>query len=83
MSVGSRLKSQRQRRGYTQVQLAELARVSQPLIARLEKDHIREPAAKPLGRIARALGCSLDWLIGMYDEGEEHATPLVGATAAD
>lgn len=79
MSLGTRLKAERQRLHLTQIELAARARVSQPLIARLELDQIKEPAAHPLGRIARTLGISLDYLIGMYDE-DPHPTPVGAGT---
>lgn len=68
MTLGERLKTQRQRRGYTQTQLAAAAQVSQGLIARIERNQVKDPSSGVLRRLARVLGCSIDWLVGLYDD---------------
>jgi transcriptional regulator with XRE-family HTH domain len=81
MTLGERLKAQRLRRGYTQSQLAEEAKVSQGLIARIENNHVKDPSSGVLRRIARVLGCSIDWLVGLYDDDPE-GSPLPAGVGA-
>jgi len=51
----------RTQKGLTQSQLASLARVSQPMIARLERgDQDRIPTLSTISKIMRALGYEVD-----------------------
>ena len=65
-SVGEKVRRFRQRRGLTQRQLAEAARVPQPLISQIESG--KRPGAQihlvVAARLAFALGVSLDTLTG-------------------
>lgn len=80
MPIGERLKQQRQARGYTQAELALRAHVSQGLVARIETGKVKDPASSITLRLARALGVTADWLIGMYDEDDSPALLAVGAS---
>lgn len=77
MTIGERLKQQRQLRGLTQTALALRAHVSQGLVARIETGKVKDPASSITLRLARALGVTADWLIGMYDEDEPSLCPLL------
>ena len=69
--LGDRIKAARGWRGWTQSQLAEYAHVPQPVISRLERgerDSVTTDVAK---RLARALGVSVDHLIGTWEDLEE------------
>lgn len=68
MTIGERLKQQRQLRKFTQAELAKRAEVSQGLVARIETGKVKDPASSITLRLARALGVTADWLIGMYEE---------------
>jgi transcriptional regulator with XRE-family HTH domain len=81
MSVGQRLLQQRRVRGLTQTELAHLAGVSQGLIARIERGHVKDPAGSVILRLARALGITADWLVGMYDDTPDSSC-LAGAVPA-
>jgi len=73
MHIGDRIKRERRKRGWTQGDLAKASRVPQPLISRLES-HARDNVTMLILRdLARALGCSMDYLAGMYDESEQMA----------
>ena len=71
--LGDRIKQARVWRGWTQSQLAEYAKVPQPVISRLEsgdRDSVTTDVAK---RLARSLGVSVDHLIGTWEDLEEEA----------
>lgn len=83
-SVGERLKRLRHSRGFTLRQLAELAQVPQSTLSAVETG-ARAGSKLTLEtgkRIARALGVTLDFLSGMYEDesdSEPAGMALVGA----
>jgi transcriptional regulator with XRE-family HTH domain len=80
MTLGERVKRRRTELGLTQQQVATAARVPQSLVAALESGKRSEVRSSALRRLARALGVTADWLIGMYeDEDEVLVSPIVGA----
>src|SRR5262245_34533977 len=81
MTLGQRLFQQRKRRGLTQVELAALAGVSQGLIARIEREDVKDPAASVVRRLATALGITSDFLIGMYMGESSDVSSLMAAQA--
>ena len=68
MSFGERMKHRREQLGLTQQELANAMQMRQTAISRLEHDGVPNPGAEVLRRLARALRCSVDWLIGLYDD---------------
>ena len=73
MHFSQRLKRLRERRGFSQNALAKTSGVAQAVIQRLEAgardaEHLSVGVAR---RLARALGVSVDYLIGMYEEEDE------------
>jgi transcriptional regulator with XRE-family HTH domain len=83
MTIGDRLKRQRVRRGYSQTELAELSGVKQSLISRIENGSRDNPSADVLRGLAKALGCTTDYLIGMHEDEDSEVMPagvaMVGA----
>jgi transcriptional regulator with XRE-family HTH domain len=71
MSLGERLKQQREKRRLTQTELAERARVDQSLISRLESKVSASTNTEVLKRLAQILGCTTDYLVGMYENEED------------
>ena len=63
VELGSRIAAQRKDQGITQVQLAEILGISQQAMNSFEKGRRRVPVST-LPAIARALGASIDRLIG-------------------
>ena len=60
-SIGNRIKQARHRQGLSQVELADIAKVSQPTVANWETDsHIPRQAA--LDKLANILGTSANWI---------------------
>ena len=79
MTLGKRVKRRRAELGLTQQQVTTAANVPQSLIASLESGKRSEVRSSALRRLARTLGVTADWLIGMYeDEDEVLATPMAG-----
>ncbi len=83
MHMGEKVYKRRQELEFTQVDLEERSRVPQSVISRIERGILTSPRADIVRRLAKALGVTADYLIGMYDEDEEGLKPadeaLVGA----
>jgi transcriptional regulator with XRE-family HTH domain len=71
MDLGDRIKRQREKRKLTQTELAEQVGVNQALISRLESKVSAGTHTDVLKRLAQVLGCTADYLIGMYAEEDE------------
>lgn len=59
-----RLQHLRRAKGWTQAELAKKARVTQALVSQLEAGKKASPSVVPLLRLARALGVSVEQLLG-------------------
>lgn len=70
MHIGDRIKKLRTQRKLTQTELAERSGVPQSLISRLEGRTRDNPSADVLRRLARVLGCTTDYLVGMHEDEE-------------
>jgi transcriptional regulator with XRE-family HTH domain len=85
MHLGERIKRLRTERGLTQTELAVRAEVSQAIISRLEGKVRNNVNADVLKALAKALGCTTDYLVGMHedeaDEEDDVSQPAVGAVA--
>jgi len=67
MIIATRIKELRTEKKMTQVQLAEIVGCSQPMIVKWETGEC-EPTASAIVKLARALDCSCDYLLGETDE---------------
>lgn len=63
LTIGSRVRALRKRRGYTQVELAKLAGISQGSLSLIETDHTAIPAGETLAGLCKALRTTPDFLI--------------------
>jgi transcriptional regulator with XRE-family HTH domain len=63
-----------------QRELAEVSGVPQPLISMLEADKRTHTSSDVVRRLARALGCTTDYLLGMHEDDESERQPTVLAT---
>ena len=83
MTLGEKVKRLRTERGLTQMELAERAGISQAIISRLEGKVRHNVNADVLKSLAKALGCTTDYLVGMHEDEESEllaaAVALVGA----
>ena len=64
IATGRRVAERRHAAGLTQHALADGANVSQPWLARLEKGRAPSPSVFALMRLAEALDCAVDDLVG-------------------
>ena len=65
-----RLKQLRQRKGFTQAELARLLDVTQQQVARWENG-ASDSSADAVARLGRTLHCTTDWLLGLVNEPHE------------
>ena len=71
--VGQQIKTFRQQRRLTQMELAQRSEVPQPLISDLEAGKREGVTLEMAWRLARELSVSLDHLAGTWDQAEEFA----------
>lgn len=74
MTLGEKLKSIREQRGWTQSQAAERLGISSQVVSNYERDY-RSPDKETLTRIAKVYNCSVDWLLGVTDNPERIDSP--------
>ena len=67
MTLGERMLILRRQRRLSQAALAKAAALHQNTIARLEQNDLHDLGGKSLVKLARALGCSADVLLGMRE----------------
>ena len=80
-SIGRRIRRLRKRRRWTQVELAERADISTSFLGHIERGS-RKLSVETLNRIALALNCSADALLGTGLEAQLDL-PLLLAVAAE
>ena len=71
MTLGQRMKALREKRGLGLRELARMAGVHHPTLSQLERGVIADVTTGTAKKIARALGVSVDYLIGMYEEDKD------------
>jgi transcriptional regulator with XRE-family HTH domain len=69
--LGKRVEKMRTRRRWEVQDLATASGVSYQSVWRIERGQQGEPGAFTLGKIAKALGSSVDYLIGLYEEDKD------------
>jgi transcriptional regulator with XRE-family HTH domain len=77
LNLGERVHVLRRRLGWTQRELSEAANVNLNNIARIERSEIRDPGGQTVARLAKALGTTADYLLGLSEESgvESEALP--------
>jgi transcriptional regulator with XRE-family HTH domain len=73
---GERLRRLREKRGWTQQELAVRAKVPYETIYRVERGTHKEPRVSIAASLARALGVSLDVLAGVYEDDVGEMQPI-------
>ena len=83
MNLGERVHLLRRRLGWTQRELAEASHVNLNNIARIERSEIRDPGGQTIARLAKALGTTTDYLLGLSEEAgiKSESQPTELATA--
>ena len=79
--LGKRVAKMRTRRRWELQDLATATGVSYQSLWRIERGQQGEPGAFTLAKIAKALGCSVDYLVGLYEE--EKDSELLPAAVAE
>ena len=84
MTMGARIKALRQKKGWSQRELARLAGVRHATLAELETGMRTETRTDIARRLAKTLGVTVDYLVGMYEDpewgdGEPAGVAVVGA----
>jgi transcriptional regulator with XRE-family HTH domain len=81
--MGTRIAKLRREHKLSQQELAERVGVHQSFISKMEIGEQSSPNVTTLKRLAKVLGCTTDYLVGMYadDEEDEHVK-LCPATVA-
>ena len=77
MSLGQRLKTLREQRQLSQVELAQKAHLTQPALSRIEVGGVKQPRLAVLQRLAEALEVSVGYLLG-ETRGAGAKEPMVG-----
>ena len=80
MSLGTRVKERRIELGWTQEELARRLGVRQNVVSRLEAGGVKTPNLVMLRTLARVLGVTTDYLVGMYDDTVHEAVGLALAS---
>jgi transcriptional regulator with XRE-family HTH domain len=68
MLIGEKIQRLRGQRNWSQADLAELSGVKQSLLSRIERGSRPNPTADVLRKLAKALGCTTDYLVGMHED---------------
>jgi transcriptional regulator with XRE-family HTH domain len=68
MPLGQRIRDRRRELGWTQEELARRLGVRQNVISRLESGTVSNPSIAMIRNLARVLGVTADYLVGMYDD---------------
>lgn len=68
MTLGEKLKALRAQRGWSQRELAERSLVRQSLISLLESGRQADTTSRNVRRLAQALGVTVDYLAGVYND---------------
>ena len=64
MTLGQRVKALREKLGMNQRELADKSGINQANISRIESEKVEQMMSEALGRLARALGVTVDYLVG-------------------
>ena len=85
LSFGERIAVLRRRQGMTQRELGTESDVHWNTIARLERGKLTDLPGKSVARIAKALGTSTDYLLGLSEREhpQEHETSELEPTAVE
>ena len=70
-AFGLQVEKMRTKRRLTTQELADRAGMSYQSIWRIERGQHKEPGLFTAARLARALDCSLDYLVDLYEEDED------------
>ena len=81
MTLGERVKQRRERRNWSQGHLARLTGLDQGILSRIESGEVRNPGINSLIALARALECSIDYLVDLYNEDQMDSSAMASVSA--
>jgi len=67
MTLGEKIRAEREKRGWSQHELSRRAKVRQALLSALETGKQTDTTASVVKRLAMTLGVTMDYLGGMYN----------------
>jgi transcriptional regulator with XRE-family HTH domain len=79
MRLGEKVYRLRTEKKLTQQELADRAGISQAIISRLERKVRANVNADVLKGLAKALGCTTDYLVGMHEDEKSELLPAAAA----
>jgi XRE family transcriptional regulator of biofilm formation len=79
MIIGERVRKRRLELGLSQRELARRLGVRYATLSDLERGVREEMTIGLLRKLAKALGVTSDWLIGMYEDEQSEREPVSGA----
>lgn len=82
MTLGQRVEKLRKERKMNQEELAARAKISQGMLSRIERGGTPDPGATVLKGLARALGCSIDYLVDLYGDDHTEASSSMAVAAS-
>ena len=77
--VAKRLERLRLSKGLSRRQLSIQADIPQGIISRLERGEQAYPSVPVAMRLARVLGVSVDYLVGMYEDTDSETQPAAAS----
>ena len=75
MHMGKRLRKRRKQLGFSQRELARRTGIPQSTISDLERGVQGDMTTALVKRLAQALACTTDYLIGMYEDEDSEQEP--------
>jgi transcriptional regulator with XRE-family HTH domain len=75
MDFGNKVRLRRETLGWTQTELAKAIGLTQNRISKIESGELTQLSFKNLRALARALGVSVDWMLGTWDDIEPAPAP--------
>jgi transcriptional regulator with XRE-family HTH domain len=75
MNLGERVHLLRRRLQWTQKVLADVSKINVNTIARIERSEVRDPGGQMVVKLARALGTTTDYLLGLTEETGNELSP--------
>ena len=82
MDFGHKVKMRREKLGWTQTELAKAIGLTQNRISKIESGEVTQLSFKNLRALARALGVSVDWMLGTWDDVDQAPKPKREEVAA-
>lgn len=82
MKIGERIEAEMKRREWSEGELARRAGIPQPTVHRIIKGESKSPRQENIQAIAKAFGCSIEWLwsgVGKAPLGSQEADPSSAA----